>query len=166
MYDTPNKARCTVAAILTDSRTADVKRMLLSQNPSYSPATIAEKCPHAVVFLGDNNHYTFAQPFNTKYNQGICSMEPNTVKVEPAGELRELGAKKVVIRMDEIVPGHAADLSNPKTLKKINLHVQFRRAKPASELLAALWAKSKIQFDDPADRANTERLFFPDRTIK
>jgi hypothetical protein len=66
--------------------------------------------------------------------------------------------------MDEIIPGRVADLSDPKTLKKIKLHVQLHRAKPASELLSALWQKANMVFDDQTDRTNTELLFFPDKS--
>jgi hypothetical protein len=164
VYDTPNKAKCTVAAILNDTRTEDVKRMLLSQSPPYSPAIIASNYPHEVIFLGDNNHFTFAQPFNTQFNASVFAMPPRTVRVEPAGELAQLGAKKIIIRMDEIIPGHVADLSDPKTIKKIKLRVQLHRARPASELLTALWQKANMVFDDQTDRTNTELLFFPDKS--
>jgi hypothetical protein len=164
MYDTPNKARCTVAAILNDSRTDDVKRMLLSQSPPYGPGTIAANYPHEVIFLGDNNHFTFAQPYNTQYNAAVFAMQPKTVRVDPAGELAQLGAKKIIIRMDEIIPGHVADLADPNIIKKIKLHVQLHRAKPVAELLSSLWQKANMVFDDPTDRTNTELLFFPDRS--
>jgi len=164
IYDTPNKARCTVAAILNDARTEDVKKMLLSQAPPYSPATIAANYPHEVIFLGDNNHFTFAQPYNTQYNAAVFAMAPKTVRVEPPGELAQLGAKKIIIRMDEIIPGRVADTTDPKVIKKIKLHVQLHRARPASELLAGLWQKANLVFDDQTDRTNTELLFFPDKS--
>ncbi len=164
IYDTPNKARCTVAAILNDSRTEDVKKMLLSQSPPYSPAIIAANYPHEVIFLGEDNHFTFAQPFNTQYNAAVFAMPPHSVRIEPPGELAQLGAKKLIIRMDEIIPGKVAELSDPTIIKKIKLHVQLHRARPASELLSALWQKANMVFDDQTDRTNTELLFFPDKS--
>lgn len=163
-YDTPNKARCSVAAILNESRTEDVRRMLVSSNPPYSPAAIMANYPRDVIFLGDNNHFTFAQPFNTQFNSAVFNMEPKSVRVEPPGDLAQLGARKLIIRVDELIPGRRADLADPKVLKKIRLHVALRRAKPATELLSALWAKANMVFDEQTDRANTELLFFPDRS--
>ena len=164
-YDTPTKARCTVAAIINDARTDDVKRMLVSQTPPYSPGTIAANYPHEVIFLGENNHFTFAQPYNTQYNAALFAMTPKSVRVDPPGELAQLGAKKIIIRMDELIPGRVADLSDAKTIKKIKLHVQLHRARPATELLTALCnQKANMVFDDQTDRTNTELLFFPDKS--
>jgi hypothetical protein len=162
-YDTPNKARCAVAAVINDARTEDIRKMLLSTNPPYSPASIAANYPRDVIFLGDNSHFTFAQPYGTRYNSQVFSMEPKKVIVEPPGELAQLGAKRLIIRLDEVVPGHRADTTDPKILKKIKLHVALHRAKPATELLYSLWSKANIIFDDPADRSNTELLLFPDQ---
>ena len=164
MYDTPNKARCTVAAILSDQRTEEVKKMLLSQSPPYSPATIASNFPREVIFLGDNNHFTFAQPYNTQVNAPVFAMGLRSVRIDPPGELAQLGAKKIIIRMDELIPGRVADLSDPKIIKKIKLHVQLHHAKPLSELLSALWQKANMVFEEQSDRTNTEMLFFPDRS--
>jgi hypothetical protein len=163
-YDTPTKAKCAVAVVLTDSRIEDVRRMLVSQNPPYSPAKIMENYPREVVFLGDNYRFTFAQPFGTDYNSALFKMELKTVKVEnPPADLARQGARKVLIRVDEIVPGHRADLTDPAVLKKIKINVARRRARPSSELMSELWQKANLVFDDPADKTNIERVLFPDK---
>jgi hypothetical protein len=163
IYDTPNKAHCSVAAVMNEARTEDIRRLLVSLNPPYSPAKIMSDYPQDVVFLGDNNRFTFAQPFGSDYNSQIFKMEPKSVQVEPPGELSQLGAKKILIRLDDLEPGHRADPSDPKVIKNIKLHVALKRSRPPGELLASLWAKANVVFEDHTDRVNTEMIFFPDR---
>lgn len=117
----------------------------------------------APITRTDMNNY-LEQAYGPQYNAAVFAMTPGSVRVEASAELAQLGAKKIIIRMDDIVPGRVADLSDPKTLKKIKLHVQLHRAKPASELLAAVWQKANLVFDDQTDRTNTELLFFPDKS--
>ena len=123
LYDTPNKAKCSVAVVLADARIEDIRRMLISQNPPFSPAKIMENYPREVVFLGDNYRFTFAQPFGTDYNAALFKMEAKAIKVEdPPADLARQGARKVLIRIDELVPGHRADLTDPAILKKIKIN--------------------------------------------
>ncbi len=163
LYDTPNKAHCSVAAVLNDARSEDIRRLLASVSPPFSPAKIMSEFPQDVVFLGDNGRFTFAQPFGTQVNSQIFKMELKSVQPEAPRELAQLGARKLLIRLDELEPGHRADLADPKIIKQIRLRVALKRARPAAELLASLWAKSNIEFEDHMDRVNTEMLFFPDR---
>ena len=163
-YDTPTKAKCAVAVVLADSRIEDIRRMLASQNPPYSPAKIMENYPREVVFLGDNYRFTFAQPFETDYSSALFKMELKSVKVEnPPADLARQGARKVLIRVDEIIKGHRADLTDPAILKKIKINIGRRRARPSSELMSELWKNANLVFDDPSDKVNIERILFPDK---
>ena len=163
LYDTPNKAHCEVAVILNDAHTEDIRRLMAQTTPPISPITIMQTYPREVLFIGDNNRFTFTQAFGKEGNADIFIMTPKEVKVLDAGPLQQMGARKLVVRLDDIAPGHRADLNDPKTLNKLKLNVALRRARPLPELLSTLWAKAKLDFEDPSDKVRVERLFFPDR---
>ncbi len=160
-YDTPNKAVTQFAAILDPSRATDIKELL--EKP-VDPPVIMRQMPKAAAFLGNDYKLTITQAYGTKQNQVIFSMKPNQVKIIPAdASWQRIGAKALVVRVLKFIPGHKADLNDPKTKERISLAVAARSAKPWQEYLAKLWADTKFECEDPNDRKIVEALFFPDR---
>jgi hypothetical protein len=160
-YDTPNKAITELAAITDASHVEDVKALLDKQ---ISPAAIMEQFKGRVVFLGTDNKFTIRQPYGTKENSAVFVMKPNEVKVlPPPPAFQRMGARALVLRLIQIVPGKKADLNDPKTKEKIRMNVALRRARPQQEILSSLWANAKMEFEDQNDRRNIERVLFPDR---
>ncbi len=169
LYDTPNKARTELAIILDASHVDDVRQLL--EKP-VSPAVIMQQFParltaegqSGVYFIGNDNKVTFTQPFgNASANAGIFGLKPNAVKVLPPQEFARQGAKALVVRMLEIVPGKKADLNDPKIKEKITTAIALRRSKPWQEYLSTLWANTKFESEDPADKRLVENLLFPER---
>lgn len=163
-YDTPNKAKGTLAVILDPTIIADVKQ-LLEKNPPVSPDVIKQQYSTSkVVFLGDEGVFTFVQPFgNTKMNGEIFGMKPGEVKQLPPGELARQGAKALLVRLKEIVPGKKADLNDPKTKEKITTYLALQRGKPWQEKLQKLYFSADIWTDDPQDKRIIQAVLFPDR---
>lgn len=162
-YDTPNKARANFAIVIDGTKIQDIKR-LMSSTPPVSPSVIMQQYKTAVKFWGDDNKYTFIQPFGTTQLKEVFAMKPNEVKIAPAPQqLQARGAKAIIIRMLEIIPGKKADLNDPKTKEKLRLQIALRRAAPWQEYFAALWAKSKITAENQQDLKFMEYSFFPER---
>lgn len=164
-YDTPNKARCEVALIGDESVTEEVKKLMEKNDPPVSPSVIVEQYKGRVGFLGSDKKFTFLQPLSgpKKVNQEIFTMQPKQVRVLPPMELGQRGVKKLVVRLEEIIPGRKADLNDPKTKEKITMVVALRRSKPWKEILSEIWANMDFYSEDPNDKQILEGLFFPDR---
>ncbi|HLK56692.1 MAG TPA: hypothetical protein VKU00_09015 [Chthonomonadaceae bacterium] len=163
-YDTPNKAHCLVAVILSEAHTEDIRRRMEQTAPPISPLSIRQEFPREVTFIGDNYRYTFLQAFGTQDNQRIFTMTPKEVKVLDAPpELAQLGARKLIVRLEDNQVGHRADLNDPKIIQKLRHNVALRHARPYPELLSTLWAKARLDFDDPNDRVSVEHILFPER---
>jgi len=163
LYDEANRAHGELVAVLNDSRTEDIHRLMAQTQPHITAETIRQNFPNEVLFLGDNGKFTFFQALGTQTNHDLFSMQSGEARVMPAGELQALlGARRLVVRLNEIIPGHRADLNDPLVLKKIRLNVALRRAPPAQELLSNLLAKAKVDYDDPGDKERVERFFFPE----
>lgn len=163
-YDEPNKAQVQLAAVLDPSQTQNVKDLLDKQ---ISPTVIMRQLtPKVVVFLGDDYKLVLKQPYGTKVNSEIFSMKPNQVKdIPPDQSLASVGAKRVVVRLIQITPGHKADLNDPKVKEKISTNVAMQRAVPVSEMLSKLWADANFTSEDPNDKRMIERVLFPQRAM-
>ena len=79
-----------------------------------------------------------------------------------AGDIAQQGAKKLVVKLLDIVPGKKADLNDPKILFRIKVTVALRRTS-SNELIGSLWDKAKIESKDPTEKLQIERLLLPDR---
>jgi hypothetical protein len=165
LYDTPNRAHAEVAAVINDAHADLIRQAMAKTDPPLAPADIMRYFPREVVFLGENNRYTFVQAYgDTKMNKDIFTMEPRSVKMVASPQMAAQGFKRIVIRLIDIVPGKKADLNDPKTLKKIKTNVGLRHAKPQEELIAELWAKTRFESEDPSDRASIEQYMLPGRS--
>ena len=120
----------------------------------------------AVVFIGNENTFTFTQAYGTTQNKAIFDMKPNQVLQVPPGEFAKMGAKAIFVRLTKIEPGKKADLKDKKTKERIQLQVAAQRAKPWQEHLSKLWSSSKIDTENPQDKKYIETIFFPDRQQK
>lgn len=162
LYDTPNKAHVELAAVVDPSVTNDVKQLLEKQ---VAPQVIMEQFKQKVVFLGDNNTFTIQQPLGyPKIFADIFAMKPNEVKVfQATNDLARMGARQMVIRMKDIVPGSKANLSDPKTKEKISTRLALQRGKPWQEVLSGIWANTKFEAEDPNDKRLVEAVLFPGR---
>jgi hypothetical protein len=161
-YDTPNKAKVNLGVVTDASKVNDIKQ-LLSSTPPVSPTVIMTQYRSAVQFLGDDNKFTVFQPFGTNQGKDIFSMKPNEVKVSGPGQFQKAGAKALLVRMIEVIPGKKADLNDPKTKEKLRLQIAIRRAKPWQEIFSQLWADYKVKTENPQDLKYMEMTFFPDR---
>lgn len=163
LYDAPAKAHTEVAAVLNEIHLEDIRKLMLRNDPPVNSKTIMQMFPREVVFIGDDDKFTFVQAYNTEMNKDVFTMAPREVKVMLPGDLGSQGARRLVVKMLDITPGKKADLNDNKTLNRIKMNVALRRTRPASEMLAALWAASNFQSADPTDKAQIERMFFPEQ---
>lgn len=160
-HDTPSKAKVELGIVLNETRLDQVVELL---KKGVKPGAIMENMRREVVFIGNEDVFTFFQPFNTKENSQIFSMKPGEVKKLPVTpDLAMQGGKAIVVKMIEIIPGKKADLNDPKTQEKLRLAIAGRSAKPLNELLSKLWSEAKIESEDPKDKQTIENLLFPDR---
>lgn len=161
-YDTPNKAKANLAVVLNASLIGDIKQLLEKKEPAVSPTVIMQQYRTGVAFLGYNNEFTFLQPLgNAKVNAEIFKMKKGQVKQFPAGEFARQGAKAILVRMVEVIPGKKADLNDPKTKEKLKMQVASRRWQPWQEYLSDLWANAAFTSEDPNDKKNIEMVLFP-----
>lgn len=163
LYDAPAKAHTQVAAILNEIHLEDIRKLMDQNEKPISPKTIMQMYPREVLFIGDDDKFTFVQAYNTEMNKDVFTMAPHEVKVMLPGDLGQQGARRLIVKMLDITPGKKADLNDPKTLNRIKMNVALRRTRPASEMLAQLWAQSSFVSADPTDRAQIERMFFPEQ---
>ena len=163
LYDAPAKAHTEVAAVLNEIHLEDIRKLMAQTDKPVGPRQIMQMYPREVVFIGDDDKFTFVQAYNTEMNKDVFTMGPHDVKVMLPGDLGQQGARRLVVKMLDITPGKKADLNDPKTLNRIKMNVALRRTRPASEMLAGLWASSSFQSADQGDRAQIERMFFPDQ---
>jgi hypothetical protein len=163
LYDTPSKAHTEVAAVLNEIHLEDIRKLMDHNDPPVGPRTIMQMYPREVIFIGDDEKFTFVQAFNTQMNKDVFTMGPREVKVMLPGDLGQQGARRLVVKLLDITPGKKADLNDPKTLNRIKMNVALRRTRPASEMLASLWAKARFESADQGDKAQIERMFFPEQ---
>ena len=168
LYDSPAKAHTEVAAVLNEIHLEDIRKLMDRNDPPINPRTIMQMYPREVIFIGDDEKFTFVQAYNTEMNKDVFMMAPREVKVMLPGDLGKQGARRLVVKMLDIAPGKKANLNDTKTLNRIKMNVALRRTRPASEMLSALWANSQFDSADQGDRAQIEHLFFPEqaRTAK
>ena len=168
LYDSPAKAHTEVAAVLNEIHLEDIRKLMDRNDPPINPRTIMQMYPREVIFIGDDEKFTFVQAYNTEMNKDVFTMAPREVKVMLPGDLGKQGARQLVVKMLDIAPGKKANLNDTKTLNRIKMNVALRRTRPASEMLSALWANSQFDSADQGDRAQIEHLFFPEqaRTAK
>jgi hypothetical protein len=163
LYDTPAKAHTEVAAVLNEIHLDDIRKLMEQTDKPVGPRTIMQMFPREVVFIGDDDKFTFVQAYNTEMNKDVFTMAPHEVKVMLPGDLGQQGARRLVVKMLDITPGKKADLNDPKTLNRIKMNVALRRTRPASEMLANLWSTAKFESADQGDKAQIERMFFPEQ---
>jgi len=164
LYDTPAKAHTEVAAVLNDIHLEDIRKLMAATDKPVGPRAIMQAYPKEVVFIGDDDKFTFVQAYNTEMNKDVFTMGPHDVKVMLPGDLGQQGARHLVVKMLDIAPGKKADLNDPKTLNRIKMNVALRRTRPASEMLAQYWANAQFTSDEPGDKAQIERMFFPEQS--
>ena len=163
-YDTPNKAKTNLAIVTDASVIGDIKQLLEKKDPPVSPTVIMNQYRNKVTFLGHDNINIFQQPFgNSKVNTEIFKMQKNEVRQFPAGEFARAGAKAILVRMQEKIPGKKADLNDPKTKEKLQIAIASRRWSPWQEKLVKLWDEASFTSEDPNDKRNIEMVLFPDR---
>lgn len=163
LYDTPAKAHTEVAAVLNEIHLEDIRKLMEQNEKPIGPKAIMQMYPREVVFIGDDDKFTFVQAYNTEMNKDVFSMAPHEVKVMLPGDLGQQGARRLVVKMLDVTPGKKADLNDPKTLNRIKMNVALRRTRPASEMLANLWANARFESADQGDKAQIERMFFPEQ---
>lgn len=163
LYDSPAKAHTEVAAILNEIHLEDIRKLMAQNDKPISPKMIMQMYPREVLFIGDDEKFTFVQAYNTEMNKDVFTMAPHDVKVMLPGDLGQQGARRLIVKMLDVIPGKKADLNDPKTLNRIKMNVALRRTRPASEMLANLWAQSTFTSADPTDRAQIEHMFFPEQ---
>ena len=145
-FDTPNKAYCYLALIRKDSDNLDNIKQLMEKG--ISTASIQQNYPEDVFFLGDNtiadngtnitNLFIVRQPLGSQQGKAIFDLKPGTVAVLPAGEFATQGFKNAIVRMVKVVPGHKADLNDPKTHELIRMVVAQKRATNPKEYHAQI----------------------------
>ena len=160
VFDTPNKAYCYLALIRKDSENLDNIKQLMDKG--LSTAAIQQNYPKDVFFLGDNtltdggktttSLFIVRQPLGTQQGKAILDMAPGTVAVLPAGEFANQGFKNAIVRMVKVVPGHKADLNDPKTHELIRMVVAQKRAVNAKEYMLKLWEAADFRSEDPNDK--------------
>jgi hypothetical protein len=163
LYDTPAKAHTQVAAILNEIHLEDIRKLMERNDPPIGARTIMQMYPREVIFIGDDDKFTFVQAYNTEMNKDVFTMSPHEVKVMLPGDLGQQGARRLVVKMLDVMPGKRADLNDNKTLNRIKMNVALRRTRPASEMLASLWSVAKFESADQGDKAQIERMFFPEQ---
>jgi hypothetical protein len=165
-YDTPRKARTELAVIYrTTAHKDEIVQLMSKTDPPVKASSIMDNYRGEVAFLGENNIFTFTQPFGAdKVNATIFSMKPGEVKELPVSpEFSAQGVLKMIVRMREIIPGKKADLKDPRTLESIRYNVAIKRSKPASETLERLWDNMKFDSEDPNDKTYIEALLLPEK---
>lgn len=161
-YDTPDRA-FTELAILRDTTHLDaIKQLMEKTDPPVSPDVISQQYPEA-TFLGDKAVFVIARPRGSRQISDIFNLKPGDVREISPGAFTGAGARAILVRMNRVEPGSPADLRSPVTHEKLFDAVAVQRSRPWEECLAQIWANSKFQSDDPADKAIVEQDLFPDR---
>lgn len=165
-YDMPNKAHTEFAVVMDETLVDQIKLLMSKDNPPVNPHEIMGQFPNKVFFLGDKYTYTWIQPFgNSQIQSEIFSMKPGEVKVtNPSPQDATSGVKKILIRMNEIIPGHKSDPNDPKIKERINTQVALRRGKPWQEKFTELWGNTKFVSENANDERYINMVLFPNRT--
>ena len=128
-----------------------------------SPSVIMDTYRKGVVFIGNNYILTLVQHAGMNENAPIFNMKPNEVKELPAEQsLAAQGAKKMIVKLKDIIPGKKADLNDKKTHDLIRMAVAAKRALPVQQVLGDLWANCKFESEDANDKRNIEMQMFPE----
>ena len=156
-FDTPAKAHTRLALIYNISDIDKIKELM---EKDVSPTLIQTNFPKSVRFVGDNDVFTFVQPFGTQQNAQIFAMQPDQVQVFPPDVFAKAGAQKLVIRLiGKIVQGSKADLNDKKTHEKVREAVAGKRAKPPLEYLNKVWGDGgNFKSEDPRDKENINQF--------
>ena len=154
--------------VLADlSKKAEVMEVL-KKTPAVAPSAIMSQYPK-VFFIGNEYKYTFQRPFQytgpynlKQLNDYVFAIKPGEVKEFPlTQDIKQLGGQAMIIKVLDVVPGHKADLNDPKTKEKIRQQVAVRSAKPWEETLRGLFSKMDFQSEKPEDKKNVENILFP-----
>jgi hypothetical protein len=160
-YDTPNKAHTQFALVMNEQHLQDIKQLM---EKGINPQVIMSDLKGSVVFIGYDNKVTLSQVLgDPNQNKDVFNMKPGDVRDFMPGEFARLGAKRLVVRLIDKVPGKKADLSDPKTKETLTLAVALQRSKPWQEYLASLWANTKFDCEDANDKRYVELNLFPER---
>ncbi len=160
-YDTPAKAH-TRLALVTDLNDLDKIKQLMEKNVSIN--LIQSNFLSSVRFVGDNNVFTFVQPFGTKQNAKIFDMKPGQVQEFPPDVFAQAGAQKLLVSLMDIQPGKKADLNDKKTHEKLRETVAAKRAKPSAEYLNKLWGSGEgFKSEDQNDKPMIEHFLGKDK---
>ena len=173
-YDTPSKAEAEVALLKNGPHIDDIVR-LMSTDPPVKPSAIMANYRGEVRFLGDNNIYTFVQHFGTPEQSLVFNMKVGEVRRMAAPpEIKQAGFNLMAVRLNKIIPGHKADLTDPKlaasdprekdyqaTQEALHLNVAIKRANSPQELLQSLMKTAKIDVEDPNDLENIKLKLMP-----
>ena len=163
-YDTPTKAHTETAIMLNEGATNDVMKMMSVQGKEVSPSIIMDTYRKDVVFLGNNYILTLVQHAGVNENAPIFNMKPNEVKeLKPPEPLMQQGAKKMIVKLKDIVPGKKADINDKKTHDLIRMSVAGKRALPVSQVLGELWDNCKFESENPDDKRSITLQMFPER---
>lgn len=153
--------------IRKDSDNLDNIKQLMEKG--ISTASIQQNYPKDVFFLGDNtiadngtnitNLFIVRQPLGSQQGKAIFDLKPGTVAVLPAGEFATQGFKNAIVRMVKVVPGHKADLNDPKTHELIRMVVAQKRATNPKEYMLKLWEAADFRSEDPNDKKYIDSMF-------
>ena len=172
VFDTFDKAKGQLAVIadaVNTQQTTQEVITLLSKNPPVAPAAIMTQYPQKVFFIGNEYKFTFKRPFqftgnyqNKRLIDYIYAIKPGEVKQVPlTPDIAQIGGKAIVYKMLEVIPGHKADLNDPKTKEALHNALAAKRAKPFEEILSGIWARTDFQSDNPEDKKQIEAMLFP-----
>ena len=149
-FDTPSKAHTRLALI---KNIGDIDKIKELMEKDVNPQLIQTNFPTSVQFLGDNDVFTFVQPFGSKQNAQIFALKPGQVQVFPPDVFAQTGAQKLLIRLIDIKEGSKADLNDKKTHEKLRQAVAAKRAKPSMEYLNKLWGDgANFKSEDAKDK--------------
>ena len=156
IYDTPNLAKTEVAIVKVAGIVGDIQQLMEKSDPPVKPSVISQQYPDEVRYLGDNDIFTFVQPYGSNVEAEIFNMPPGSVKV--MGMLPQFQDAadpnvdtKIVVRMLSMAPGHKADLNDPKTKEKIRIALAKKRAN-WPELFGPLFDRATFESENPGDR--------------
>lgn len=160
-YDTPAKAHTRLALVTNLNDLSKIKNLM---EKDVSINLIQSNLPSSVRFVGDNNVFTFVQPFGTKQNAKIFDMKPGQVQEFPPDVFAQAGAQKLLVRLMDIQPGKKADLNDKKTHEKLRETVAAKRAKPSAEYLNKLWGSGEgFKSEDQNDKPMIEHFLGKDK---
>jgi len=132
---------------------------------------IAQQLKGQAMPVGGDGSWTLRKPYDRPSSDPIINqitrMRPADPKTGFLGEVRVFRDPKtrgfVVVRLERIEKGHRADFEKVKD--KVARDFKTSRAKPAKQVLRALWDGANIRTDEPGLREDIERRLFPERFV-